>query len=267
MPESAEWSYSVIMNPVFLMDHIFLCFKKLFGGKSRETFTPHQHAVMFALFAKNILDIFGEKKGDLLLLSAVTQYGKERGRRMAKRCIAHNKPLNMDSYLAFSEWRYAQDFEKTALFDKPYCAYRIYRCPWNVSWEKSDLKKYGKYYCRAIDHAILSGFNPDLSLEMPSYLSQEGGRYCEFHWKDLIVDDAQIARTKLITDEIKESCIKDFIFHTAHLFSTLEKCILQLDLPKGAKAVRQTRKAFIKKCSYQEWLQVLAIKNSDFNAI
>ena len=230
-------------------------------------FTPYQHAVMFALFSKNILDVFGEEEGDRLLLSAVAQYGEERGRRMAKRCVAHNKPLNMDGFLAFAEWRYAKDFEKTALFDKPYRAYRILRCPWVSSWEQSGLREYGKYYCRVVDVAILRGFNPDLSFEMPSYLTQEGGEYCEFHWKDLIVDEAQIARTKAIVDEIGESCVKDFIFHTAHLFGTLENCVSQLDSAKGAKAAMQAREAFIKKCSYQEWLWVLALKNIDFNEI
>ena len=173
----------------------------------------------------------------------------------------------MDSYLAFSEWRYAKVFERSPLFEKPYNAYRILQCPWVVSWEKSGLMEYGKYYCRIVDKAILRGFNPGLNLEMPSYLSKEGSKYCEFHWKDLVVDEAQIERTKAIASEIGESCVKDFVFHTAHVFSTLNKCACQMNPEKGAEAAMRTREAFIKMCGYQEWLRVLALENNDFNTV
>jgi hypothetical protein len=231
------------------------------------TFTPHQHAVMFALFAKNILEVFGQEEGDRLLLSAVAQYGEERGRRMAKNCTAHGKPLDIYSYMTFSEWRYAKDFKKEALFDKPYRAYRILQCPWAISWEQAGLLEYGIYYCRVIDNAILKGFNPSLNLEMPFFLSKKGDEYCEFHWKDFVADEGQAAKTEAIAKEIGDSCVKDFIYHTAHLFSTLEKCACQLNTAKGIEAATRTREAFIKKCSYQEWLRVMAMKDSKSNPV
>jgi hypothetical protein len=230
-------------------------------------FTPAQHAIMFALFAKNILEVFGREEGDRLLLAAVEQYGEERGRRMAQRCSARGKVLDMDSYLAFTEWRYAKDFEKTPLFDEPYRAYRILRCPWVLSWKGAGLAEFGKYYCRVVDKAILKGFNPRLSLEMPSRLSDEGAEYCEFHWKDLVVDGAQSARVAAISAEIGESCVKDFIYHTAHIYSTISACARRWDSVKGKEASLRARKDFIEKCSYQEWLRVLALTNMDFNAV
>jgi hypothetical protein len=230
-------------------------------------FTPYQHAVMFALLAKNILEVFGPGEGDKLLLSAVEQYGSERGSRMAKRCAAHGRPLDMDSYLAFTEWRYAKDFEKTPLFDKPYRAYRVLRCPWFASWEQADMGEYGKYYCRIVDKGILKGFNPRLTLEMPKYHSKGGDDYCEFHWKDLVIDEGQAARTAAISADIGESCLKDFVYHTAHIYSTLSSCACKADSAKGKETALRTRRDFIKKCSYQEWLRVLAQTDQDFNTV
>jgi hypothetical protein len=234
------------------------------ADSARGVFTPYQHAVMFALFAKNILEIFGGEEGDRLLFAAVEQYGEERGRRMAKRCSARGRPLDMESYLAFAEWRYAKDFEKKPLFDEPYRAYRVLRCPWVLSWKQAGLAEFGKYYCRAVDRAILRGFNPMLRLEMPGYLSGEGAEYCEFHWKDLAANQARAAAAPA---ETGESCVRDFIYHTAHIYSTLAACACRRDSVKGKEAALRTRKDFAEKCSYQEWLRVLALAGEDFNAV
>jgi hypothetical protein len=244
--------------------------KDLYNGNMESSnipFTPYQHAVMFGLFAKNILEVFGKDEGDTLLFSAVGQYGEERGRRMAKRCAAHGKPLDMDGYQAFAEWRYNREFEKIPLFNSPYSAHRVLQCPWVNSWKKAGLMEYGQYYCRAVDFGIVRGFNPKLSLEMPGYLSKEGAEYCEFHWKDLVVDENQTKRVAAISAEIGGSCVRDFVYHTAHLYRTLSDCAAKQDSAKGKEAALRTRKAFMEKCSDDEWRQVEALINQDFSAI
>jgi hypothetical protein len=230
-----------------------------------NNFTPRQHAVMFAFLAKNVLDIFGEEEGDALLWEAVEKYGMQRGGRMAQRCEAHGRPLDMVGYQAFTEWRYNGDFEKAPLFDEPYSAYRVLNCPWFAAWKSAGLGKYGSYYCRVVDVSLLKGFNSELTLEMPSYHSEGGGDYCEFHWKDFVPDKGYAARKSDIEKEIGDSCLKDFVYHTAHVYSTIAGCARRKDAMKGERAALQARREFAEMCSYQELLKVLALTKQNFD--
>ena len=92
-------------------------------------FGPRQHAVMFGVLARAVLDVFGGQEGDDLLWEAVSQYGQERGRRMALRCQADGAETDMAAYFAYGEWAATEGFEKTPLMEEPYRHYHVLQCP------------------------------------------------------------------------------------------------------------------------------------------
>jgi len=230
-------------------------------------FGPKQHAVMFGLLAKGICENFGED-ADALLMEAVQAYGMERGTRMAKRCVANGDPLDMASYVAYGEWSFSGGFEKTQ--PDPDCAYLNYHvlnCPWCTAWKEYDLADYGTYYCRCVDKAILKGFNPELVLNMPTWLSHPEHSYCDFHWESAANNQERVDKIKAISQKLNGVQVRDFQYHTAHELSTILRCAYQKDAAKAAKAEAFTRKAFCEKCSHQELLRVLAAVKQDFLAI
>lgn len=227
-------------------------------------FSPDQHAAMFGLLAKEILAQFGQEEGDALLLDAVARYGWERGSRMAQRCEAHGDPLDMVGYFAYTEWRWDDGFRKSTIQTEPYFAHYVHECPWCTGWKHHGLEAYGQYYCRNVDENIVRGFSPDLKLEMASYLSGPQYDCCEFHWKDAVMNEENGARQKAIAEKIGDSCLRDFIYHTAHIYAILLACAKEKDRGKGEAVETAVCTEFAKMCSWQELLKVLAQAGQDF---
>lgn len=227
-------------------------------------FTPRQHAVMFGVLAKGILTSFGREEGDKLLWEAVSQYGEERGRRMALRCAADGERLDMAAYFAYGEWSAAEGFSKTPPMGEDYLHYHVLQCPWCTAWDESGLSAYGPYYCRTVDKSILRGFHPALTLEMPEYHSAPGGTCCDFHWKDAAMGGTRETRQAGLSVRVGTSFVKDFVYHTAHLYQTLVRCAMAWDGEKGRAAEKTARLEFAVLCSHQELLKVLALAGGDF---
>ncbi|MCI8623412.1 MAG: hypothetical protein HFG26_07080 [Provencibacterium sp.] len=236
------------------------------SGAQASGFSPKHQAVLFGLLAQGILEEYGQERGDRLLWKAVERYGCERGGRMAKRALKNGDPLDMTSYFAYSEWSWSDGFSKSMLQKEPYYAYRVHSCPWNTGWEESGLTEYGSYYCRNVDVSIVKGFHPALTLEMPSILSAPGCSYCEFHWKDAAMTPEAADRQQL-KERLGDSCQKDFVYHTAHLYSTLMRCACEEDAAAGRRLKKRVWKEFAERTSYQELLQVLALASADFTQI
>ncbi|HIR84046.1 MAG TPA: L-2-amino-thiazoline-4-carboxylic acid hydrolase [Candidatus Galloscillospira excrementavium] len=228
------------------------------------TFGPRQHAVMFGVLARAILETFGQEEGDELLWEAVSRYGEERGRRMALRCEADGVERDMAAYFAYGEWAASEGFEKTPLMDDPYRHYHVLQCPWCTAWEEAGLAEYGQYYCRTVDESILRGYNPTYRLEMPAYHSMPGGDHCDFHWKDAPHTEEFAARVAALAAGRSEGCVKDFVYHTAHLYQTLTRAARDREAEKGRAAEQRARRDFAGLCSHQELLRVLARTEDDF---
>ena len=222
------------------------------------SFGPGQHAVMFGVLARAVLDEFGAQEGDGLLLEAVSRYGEERGRRMAARCARDGVETDMAAYFAYGEWSASEGFEKSPLLDDPYRHYHMLQCPWHTAWDRAGLGEYGRYYCRCVDAAILRGFDPALTLEMPVCHTMPGGTCCDFHWKDTPRDGDFDRRQRELAERVGTSCVRDFLFHTAHLYQTLTRCAKARDGAKGRAAEQMARRDFAALCSHQELLRVLA---------
>lgn len=230
-------------------------------------FGPRQHAVMFGLLAKGICDNFGED-ADALLWEAVETYGMERGKRMARRCLANGDPLDMASYVAYGEWSFSGGFIKT--HPDPDCAYLNYHvlsCPWCTAWKEAGLEDYGIYYCRCVDKSILKGFNPALKLSMPTWLSHPNHEYCDFHWESAANNQERVDRIKAISERLGGTQVRDFQYHTAHEYASILRCAYRKNPQKAARVEAFARKAFCEKCSHQELLRVLALTRQDFLAI
>lgn len=173
-------------------------------------FTPKDHALFFAYAAKASQQLLGERAEDYLK-AVVSQYGRERGRRMARRCVKNQEPLDMESYFSYGEWAADSGFEKHPLPDS--ClAYEVRSCPWETAWRERNLIRYGQHYCRYIDMSILEGFSPKLRLYQPRRLTDLDGGACEFHWLDA-------KKTSSPRQRVSPEGIRDFLFHTAHLYA------------------------------------------------
>lgn len=200
-------------------------------------FSPKQHAVMFGLLAREICRHFGTD-ADALLLRAVETYGEERGRRMAARCRKNGDPPDdMASYFAYCEWSWPGESLRTE--NDPQCShvsFRMLKCPWHTAWQESGLADYGFYYCRCVDHAILKGFNPALRLSLLSCLPKNPDEGCVFHWESAENTPALAERQKRIQQRLHGTQVKDFLYHTAHLYSTLLRCAAETN-PQAATLV------------------------------
>ena len=72
----------------------------------REKIAPEfyidDHALIYGLLGKYADELYGEA-GMAALEKGTILYARERGIRMAKRCLADGNPLNMRTYLLYGE--------------------------------------------------------------------------------------------------------------------------------------------------------------------
>ena len=183
---------------------------------------------------------------------------------MAQRCRRNGDKTDMVGYFAYGEWRWDAGFRKETIQNTPYFAHYVRQCPWCEGWRESGLAEFGQYYCRNVDESIVRGFDPELHLEVKSYLSKPGSHCCEFHWKDLSMDAETAARLGAISKKIGTSCVRDFVFHTAHTYKTMLSCFALADPQKAELIGARVRGEFAELCSYQELLLVLTEANQDF---
>jgi hypothetical protein len=179
------------------------------------------HAVLFAIFAKHAISLEGEE-GRAAVMEGLALYGRERGRRMAKRAREHGDSPVPQAYRIYGEWVSEPGQMQDETWRKsPEYITRVLRCEWCETWKKYNLLEYGKLYCEVVDRNLALGFNSEYNLKVTSFLSR-GEKCCEFHWGFEMTEEAG----KFIDRRRKEiglSCVRDFNFHTAHLFSALSR--------------------------------------------
>lgn len=230
-------------------------------------FSPWHHAVMFGLLAKGICDHFGEA-ADGLLLSAVEAYGQERGRRMAARCLRSGDPIDdMASYFAYCEWSWPGSVKTPPDPGCPYVSYRILACPWHSAWKESGLAEYGYFYCRCVDQAILRGFNPALRLSLPTCLTRNERQGCAFHWESAENTPALFDRQRRLEKRLGGTQVKDFCYHTAHLYSTILRCARDLDPAAASAAEADAADAFAARYGPEALRLVRQAARQDFTVV
>jgi hypothetical protein len=201
------------------------------------------HATLFALLAKHTIDTFGER-GKQVIIASVYKYGNERGKRMAKRAIANGDKLDLVNSQAYGEWKpEPNEMEKGVICNEPTLVTGTTKCPWCDNWEKHHLLEYGKYYCINIDEAVFNGFCSDYHVEVIKTLSW-GADSCEFDWKSPM--DAEDRNRLLYKKEVLgDSCIKDFNYHTSHIFYTVSETLREEFGQQGNQIVADAVQQFI----------------------
>ena len=214
------------------------------------------HAMMFAFLSKHAIRLCGNRGKDAIL-DAMTEYGKERGRRMALNAQAHGDPLNTMTNQAYGEWKpdYPEQMEFGQLCTEPTLQTYISKCAWCEAWQKHHITEYGKYYCVNVDNAVYQGFRPDFTCTPISTSMSWGGDCCKFDWgHPLSAEDNETLAAK--KKELGTSCMKDFNFHTAHLMHTLIRILTKQLGAAGEKAVTLALTEYVDTFG-QEYLDVL----------
>ncbi len=188
-----------------------------------EKFYIDDHALIYGLMGKYAEERCGQAGMDALD-KATVQYARERGIRMAKRCIADNRPLTMQNYLLYAEWADPKgwtNIEVTGIV--PRFLNHVEKCGWHAAWEKYGLIRYGSVYCTWADKNLVRGFNPENEVRIDSLLTH-GAPSCEFDWLGAdFQQDQEFYELMAQKKDMAPRTIKDFLFHTAHVFSAMRR--------------------------------------------
>ncbi len=191
-----------------------------------KNFYIDDHAVLFAYLAKGAIETFGIR-GRETVVRGIAAYARERGIRMAMRCMADGEPLSVKNYVLYGEWADVRGWSKSEVVaTSPDYRTRVTRCGWCEVWKKYDLLEYGAIYCDWADENLVFGFNPELTLRMGRVMSRTG-EPCAFDWVGCAFEreaeaDAMASRRA----ELVPRVTKDFLYHTAHLLAAFRHTFL-----------------------------------------
>ncbi|UYP44105.1 hypothetical protein NEF87_000390 [Candidatus Lokiarchaeum ossiferum] len=207
-------------------------------------YTSKHHAILFGFIAKSVIDTMGED-GREIIRNAAHKYGNQRGKRMALRVLSDELPLTMENYFVYSEWNTQDGDAKSYVKDlTPEYIFCVEVCSWCENWKEFNLSEYGKYYCSEIDIALLEGYNPKLTLEVPKILSL-GDKQCQFHWKDAHFTKQDLENINQMKQRSEGSHVASWEFHTAHLYFTMKQEICT-HLKEKAQIIMETAEKLFK---------------------
>ncbi len=235
----------------------------------RDKFDIPQHANLFALIYRAAVELYGEK-GAQAADEGTKHYGNQRGARMAMRAKIDGAPLTMRSYLLYGEWadknHRSQGYDSA--YEPVYCKATTV-CGWCESWKDAGLLEYGKNYCTYVDKNLVKGFNPRLSININSVLSQ-GGETCAFEWLGYAMDSEEekknFASEKMAL--VKAGTMKDFLFHTAHLLVAMTEAIaMELGTFKAEKVKEKALADFAHIYGAEQVEAILSEAQQDFTTV
>ena len=190
-----------------------------------EKLKIENQAMMFAFLSRAAIEAKGEA-GRAAIQEGMIQYGRERGARMAGRARAAGDPVDLWTNQAYGEWKpdYKGQMEFGMLRAEP--TYRTYiaKCAWCEAWKKYGILEFGREYCVHVDEAVYEGFGCGaVCTPLTTPMSWGGGR-CDFDWgKPLSKDELAMMSAKKA--ELGDSAIRDFDFHTAHIYIAVSGAI------------------------------------------
>lgn len=188
-----------------------------------DRFYIDDHALIYGLLGK-YAEAQCAQGGVAALEKATIQYAKERGIRMAKRCLADGRELSMQSYLLYAEWADTKgwsDIEVSSVV--PEFRNHVEKCGWYETWKNYVLMKYGAVYCSFVDKNLVKGFNPALEVEISAVLSH-GAAACDFNWIAAnFVNEQEFYELMKLKASLAPRTVKDFLYHSGHIFSALRR--------------------------------------------
>lgn len=209
-----------------------------------KNFHIADHAALFAFISRSASQIIGAE-GRLAVIAGVRAYGRERGMRMAMRAIADGEELDAKNYIVYGEW-VDEDGECASELDSlsPMSS-RVVRCGWCDAWRRLGVVEHGAVYCDWIDESIVRGFSPKIELVTGAPISR-GGESCPFRWPGLsFVDEDELRSLHAKRAEIVDRVARGFLFHTAHLFSTMRReLMLRCGLARAGEALSSALDAY-----------------------
>jgi L-2-amino-thiazoline-4-carboxylic acid hydrolase len=135
---------------------------------------------LFACVAKAVIERLGREEGEALLREGIELFGRERGRHIAERVRAMDKPLTIKNWLIFTDID-SGNFGATPNVEDGDLLLDVDACTFHAAAAEWGLADYACIYCRYADHAILGGYNPDIRLTLEP--RDPGGGHCFFRYR------------------------------------------------------------------------------------
>ena len=182
-------------------------------------------AMIFALLCKHTLLTHGDE-GREAVQEGMKRYGKERGARMAARARANGDPIDLWTNQAYGEWKpdYPGQMEFGWVRTEPTLTTFISKCAWCEAWKKYDILEYGREYCVNVDAAVYEGFGCGAVCTPVTTAMSWGGERCEFDWRKPLSEE-DIGKLDAKKAELGTSAMRDFAYHTAHIYFTVSGAI------------------------------------------
>lgn len=230
-----------------------------------DDFYIDDHATLFGVIAKSAIELFGDDGKDAVI-SGITSYCRERGLRMAMRCLADGEPLSGKNYILYGEWADARGWSKSEVVaTTPNYRTDMTVCGWCDTWNKRGLIEYGRIYCDWSDKNLVYGFNPELVLKMGNVMSHNDGP-CQFDWVSCVFESASEASEMAVRrSELIPRVTKDFLYHCGHLLSTMRREIfIALGLTKGREAIEAALREYSALMGVKKTKELEAEAEKDF---
>ncbi|MCR4949823.1 MAG: L-2-amino-thiazoline-4-carboxylic acid hydrolase [Solobacterium sp.] len=197
-----------------------------------------QHAVLYALLARNTCKAFGEEQGREMMRIATRAYGRQRGRRMAENAVRAGRPKDMTSFFLCGEWKGREGENVSEMKYKEDSTYSfVHKCAWHDAWQKYGIRSYGSLYCLDIDDAICEGFAGSFGLQVEQAIGK-GDDCCIFHWSEG-TDTETLKELRKTHDHILP-----FSFHCKELAFCVYDTLRQADPAAAAEIIAKTKAEF-----------------------
>ncbi len=223
------------------------------------------HAILFGLLAREICLTYPKEDGQSLIKELLILMSRELGLRMAMRCRRDEKEADTKNYFLYGEWSDEKGWNRSEIVSySPVFQRKTLSCGWCKSWEEMNLLPYGRTYCEWVDENLLFGFNPSLQLKMGTPLSF-GNDCCEFFWVDCSLSEEEYNSLMQQRSEMIEKVTKDFLYHTAHLYSAAKRTLLlRLGLFEGERILNSALSSYAEHFGEEKKRTVIEAAKQDF---
>lgn len=227
--------------------------------------TARSHAYLFGAIAKEVIDAYGEP-GIEAIAQGVIKYGRQRGRRMARRTEAAGFETSILNYITYGEWSAKPgEMDSDIPAKNPDVQFLIKKCPWHDVWKENHLlEKYGYLYCKYVDTAIAQGYNPAIQFDILANRVM-GDEVCDMRMRQANAtkkDEAELAaRIKKLGNKAK----MPWEYHCAHLYKTMWEVIVSSFGRAGQESMHKALLALEAVCGKEACDVMLKLMNIDFN--
>lgn len=222
-----------------------------------------KHAVLTGVFGE-VLEGQAGRYGLQALGTAIVSYGRQRGRRMARRALEDGRKLDYEAYLAYSELSIpAQPGDYSVRSRSPVYINCCHRCLWAMAWRKFGMERYGKVYCDYVDFSLVQGFSPDMVMLVETAIGR-GDEVCAFVNVGFEMTEEAENRINTLKAELGDRYKRDFGYHCGHLLNSFDR-VLGGIFPGYYERLRETALGRYGEIYSREVAQVLAgLAEQDF---